>query len=74
MAPLTLWHIYLLSWKLVPQQSKWDLEKKMFLFETAQNVLAICGKKSLPTSNEKIFKLSERPKYLYINVTRKLSK
>lgn len=44
MAPLTLWHIYLLLWKLVPQQSKWDLEKKNFLFETAQNVLAICDR------------------------------
>lgn len=30
MAPLTLWHIYLLSWKLVPQQSKWDLGKNFF--------------------------------------------
>ena len=30
MAPLTLWHIYLLSWKLVLQQSKWDLGENFF--------------------------------------------
>lgn len=72
MAPLNSWHIYLLSWKSVPQQSKWDLGKNFFLYILrAQNVLTIWD--SFPTSNE-IFKISERPKYLYINVTRKLSK
>lgn len=56
MAPLTLWHIYLLSWKLVPQQSKWDLGKNFFLqFKQHKMSLPFEAEKSLPTSNEMIF-------------------